>query len=172
MDVPVCRGVYKEVGSFFAPYLHREGAICPVEDAGWWLQIILPIRTDKRNFCPVSCAFQVCRNGSNLTFTNQEIKILVFNQCAAKKKNRTVCSQSPALLPRHPYQSIATNQDAWVAMRIQDIEDIVEIAILHVHGESKVLVTHVTTSLSNHIIQHVLLISKPLSPNNAVQASI
>src|SRR5258708_36207545 len=85
MNAHVCSRVDKEVGSFFAPYLHREGAICTVEDARWWLQIILPVSTDKRNFCPVSCAFQVCRNGSNLTVTNQEIKILVFNQCVAKK---------------------------------------------------------------------------------------
>jgi len=107
MDVLVCRGVNKEVGSFFAPYLHREGAICPVEDMRWWLQIILPISTDKRDFYPITCAFQVCRNGSGLTVTNQEIKILVFNQCAAKN-NGTVCSPSPALLPR---PSIAKHSD-------------------------------------------------------------
>jgi hypothetical protein len=52
----VGRGVYNETDSFFTPNLDREGAICSLEDARWWLQIVLPVSRDERNLCPVSGA--------------------------------------------------------------------------------------------------------------------
>jgi hypothetical protein len=56
MDVPVGSGVYKEADSLFSPYLDGEGAIRSLElDTGWWLQVILPISTDKRIFLRFVC---------------------------------------------------------------------------------------------------------------------
>jgi len=69
----------QKVGSCFGPYFDGEGAIRSLENAGRWLEIILPVSMNKRNFCPVSCALYVCRNCRKLTVTNENIEKLDFN---------------------------------------------------------------------------------------------